>query len=241
MILSEFFQNLSFGELSNLSIGNDGSGEIPGAHQGRIIKMTNRSLAAIYSRFRLLTKEVIVDCEDHITLYYLQKKYAKSSPEPVEDTKYITDTASDPFLEDIIKILNVFDVYGEQQMLNDPTEETSLFTPKFDCLQVNQPVKNMVYFVEYQAGHPSLVQASPGVSSPVDLLQNIMLPVHLEPALQAHVSWQVLSGMAGPEHIARGQEQFMLFDMLCADIESRDLTGQSHPPLNMRFNERGWC
>ena len=79
MKVSELFYRLSVGELSNLSMSNEGSGEIREKDKGKLIVYTNAALKALHKRFVIVTKEVLVETIDHITNYPLKKRYALSS------------------------------------------------------------------------------------------------------------------------------------------------------------------
>lgn len=231
MILSDLLQNLSFGELQNLAIGGDGSGAIPAAHQPRLISLANQSLKALFTKFNLLEKEVIVAAQDDITIYYLQKAHAVTDA-TAGVTKYLTDSASAPFLGDVAKVLTVYNEAGEDLPIDDPEDTKSVFLPAYDVLQIPQPVTGNSYFVMFQAQHPLLSMA--------DLTQNIMLPYALEPALQAHIAFRIFSGMNGQEHAAKAQEQYQLYQKICQDAEDKDLTTTSQSQRNDRFDLRGW-
>lgn len=51
MNVGDFFRNLSYGELSNLSMANSGDGTIRAEDQSRVIHYTNQALTRLYVRF----------------------------------------------------------------------------------------------------------------------------------------------------------------------------------------------
>ena len=54
MKLKEVFDQLTYGELSQLSIGGQAQGEITEENYARVVAHVNLGLSAIYKRFHLL-------------------------------------------------------------------------------------------------------------------------------------------------------------------------------------------
>src|SRR6218665_3854049 len=139
MKVSTLFRNLSLQELSNLHISNDGSGNIQTSAIPKLIGYTNDGLEALFTRFTLLSKTVIVEMVAHITQYHLLSKYAESS-ESNDEIHYIKDMMRDRFEGDVIKIIEVYDSLGKRRVLNDPDNANSLFTPTPITLLVPTPL-----------------------------------------------------------------------------------------------------
>lgn len=232
MKLSDLYTNLSFGVLSNLSIGGDGSGNVPAPSEDRLLHYVSRGLTALHTRFRMVVKEVTVRVYDGQTLYPLEKKYAFTDPTIVLK-KHISDSEADPFLGDVIKILSVADEEGAEFPLNDAADDMSLFTPTSTTLQVPRPVTGDAYFLLYQADHPKLELG--------DLTQEITIPGMLEEALELYIGAKVLSSMNGPEHAAKAAEHLQRYGMICDEIEEKDLLSTSQIDSNSKFYERGFA
>ena len=238
MQLSELFTNLSYGVLSNLSVGGEGSGVIPDAKHAALITHTNSGLKALHSRFPLIEKEVIVRTYVGITEDRLLKIYADQDPSVV-DQKYIADTVSAPFLGDVMKILEVYNVEGERLPLNEPMEVNSLFTPYFDTLHILSPETTGDLHVLYWAGPAHL---DPGnVNGPADLTQNFELPPVLVPALEAWIGHKVYAAMAGAEMSAKAIAQLQIYDRICNDVEARDLVTSSLTGERTKLDDRGFA
>ena len=230
MLLQDLHEQLSTIELSNLSIGTKGAGTIPAAKHPTIRILADQALTAIYSRFSLLEKELSIEADDTTYIYYLLKKHAHQDPTAAQ--KYIRDTADDPFTEDVLKVLHVYNEEGQQLVLNDPLNSESLFTPKFNAIQIPGPVSGNAYTVLYQADHPTLV--------PDDLNQQIDLPSYLEPALRAHVASRIFSAMNGQEHQLQGQTLMAEFNRIVGIVEEKDLASTSQAVTAPKFNDRGF-
>ena len=67
MKLPDLYRELSYGELSNLALGVEGSGAIAEEHQPRIVQFANEALLKLYSRFILKESTLIISAYEHIT------------------------------------------------------------------------------------------------------------------------------------------------------------------------------
>lgn len=232
MKLLDLHENLYYGELNNLLL--EPSVQFPGAlpeHlRWKVGAYLRQSLTKIYSRFILLEKELVIAAQDEINLYYLQPKYAVQDA-TVMNVKYIMDTPDDPFLGDVLKIEQVFHEDGTSIAINNPEAPETLYTPKYDCLQIPAPATGNSYVVLYQADHPPVDNA--------DLTEEIMVPSSLEMALRAHIASLIYSSMGG-DHTTRGMELMSTYEEICTKVEEKDLLRTSLPNIDQKFEERGF-
>jgi len=233
MKITELFRRLSYGELSNLSISDSGSGVIPEANQPRLVLYTNEGLLRLFSKFILSEKELILEQVEGVRNYPLLYKHAVSS-ESNETHHYIKDDAGDPFTGDVIRILEVYDECG-RRVLNDQNDCTSLFTPQPDTLQVPVPAAERPLTIIYQARHPKLDDRPTHIMG-----QEINIPLYLESALQFYIGWKVFSHMNGQENIIKGQEYLSAYEAICLDVEQRDLANQSFHTSHSKLESRGF-
>lgn len=230
MKLEDLFSRLSYGELSNLSIGNEGRGSIREEDIPKVTAHVNDGLLRIYSRFVLSTKQLLVEQVRHITNYHLIPKYAESSGSDVE-WPYIKDLPDDKFLGDLIRILEVQDDRGKLP-LNDTGNPHSLFTPYPQVLQVPNPRAGKPLSIEYQARHITLNND--------DLDQEILIPFVLEGALQSFVAYKIFSHMNGQDNQVKSQEHLNTYDGICVDVEARDLVNATTATSHYKLEERGF-
>ncbi len=236
MLLSNLFRDLSYSELANLPMSGNGMGNIPDAHHARLLTLVNQGLLDLYGRFKLLEKAVYVETVMGLTLYYLRPEHARTNT-TVGPTKYIIDGPENPFIGDVIKILEVYDEVGEPLSLNNALDPDSLFTAGFDCLQIPDAVPAVGYRLIYQARHPELVIST---TSGLDLSQEIRLPLALEGALRAWIGHKVFSSMTGPEHLSKAQELLAYYEMTCQQTEKGDLYQAAETWSQDRFSRAGW-
>lgn len=233
MKVSDLFSLLSYGEFSNIALGLEGAGGIEEASKPKVVIAANEALRRIYSRFVLSEKDVVIEMVSHITNYHLLKKFAESGFDPEQVRyPYIKDLGREPFEEDAIKILAVYDSLGCQMSLNDSGRLSSLFTPQPTVLQVPRPIQGVSLSVNYQAAHPQLALD--------DEEQEIVLPPSLHGALTAYVAYKVFSSMGTEGSGAKAQEHQSMYEAICHEVADMDLVNASISTTNTRFEQRGW-
>jgi hypothetical protein len=236
MNLLELFRRLSYGELSNLAIGSNGVGVIAEDGQPKIVTHANETLLRLHSRFLLRENLLFLRQVDHLTYYYLLKRFARSEitdpPCPNAPHAYILDNADEPFEDDLIKVLEVMDQDGCKLPLNDAEDPRSLYTPQPNLLQIPEPLADRVLSVNYQARHPILTHTN--------VCQEIDLPFALEGALTAHIAYQVYSNMNGQENSGKAAEHLARYESVCNEIQEMDIVSQSRATTTLKFHDRGF-
>lgn len=231
MELIDLFSRLSHGELSNLSIGNEGKGYIKDEDIPKMVAYTNEGLLRLYSRFILNTKQLMIEQVKHITNYHLNIKHAESTGAKGH-WPYIKDLPGEPFIGDVIRVLEVYDSSGRERVLNDKDDPDSLFTPAPQTLQVPRPVDGQSLAVLYQARHYELMDD--------DLHQTIELPFVLEGALRSYIAYKVYSHMNGQDNIIQGREHANNYESICLGIEVDDLVNETFATSHHKLHSRGF-
>ena len=232
MNLEKLFAQLSMGALANLNYSEEGMGTIAEQHRQAVTMFTNEALLRLYSRFILLTKDLLIEQYSHITNYHLRKRFALSNcSHTAKQVPYIIDLPEDPFTEDVIKILQVCDSCGRVLPLNDAEHINSVYTPQAKILQVPRPVGGVALNIMYQARHPEIGE---------DLEQVIDVPDVLVSALHAYIGYQAFGSVNTEASLMKSQEQLALYETLCQEAEDKDLVSTSISSTNVRFNKRGW-
>jgi hypothetical protein len=234
--IADIFRSLSHGHLSNLSIGGEGSGEIPVQHRGRVTSLLNDALTEIHGRFNLSEKELIIRATSDRTQYPLRAVHAMS--QSGSEAKFIMDTLSDPFTGDVLKLLVAADEGGYEVPINDPGADFSLFTPTYDLLEIPAPLTGDFYYLIYQANHAEMFHDAENPDNA--LYQNVRLPSVLYPAVEAFVASKIYGNIAGAEQSAKGAELFGLYDMICAQAVERDSITASTITSISKLEDRGF-
>lgn len=234
ILLGDMLTKLATGELSNLSMSNDSTTISPSAY-AKVIGHLNTALTQVHTIFLLSEKYILVNQIENITNYVLKAKYAISSGSS-EPYKYIIDSPTEPFLEDVIKITSVYDSYNRFRPLNDLTRQLSVFTITPTTLQVPQPVPDEGLGIMYQARHPKLVSSGANV-----LTQEIEVPVFIEDLLALYVAHKIYSNLNGQENKAVGQNFLNDFKQGCNDIIANNMVETATGTPTPKFNARGFA
>ena len=192
MKLSEIFDQLQYGELSQLHIGGVEQGGISEANYPRILPHVNLGLTALYKRFSLKENALILSLQPNILQYSLHSRFAVNGKRSKEPVRYIIDTTLAPFLDDIIKVARVYTDDGTELDLNNKANAWSLHTPfahslaipaviveKSTELPANLITNNLK--VVYRANHPK-IEIPIGYFNP-DRIEVELPDSHLEPLL----------------------------------------------------------
>lgn len=236
MTVAELLKSLALGELSNLALGD--TGEITVGKVPKLIQYTNEGLLKLYTRFLLSEKDLILEMRTGTTYYHLLKKFAYSQYDaahpPAEwDMPYIMDLGREPFLEDVVKVLEVYDPWGQKLPLNDLEDPRSVFTPTPTQIQIPHAWEDRTISVVYQARHVPLP-----TTDYADVAIN--LPECLHSALRAFIAHKTFMHMNTQESTAKGQEHAMMFEGLCQEAIDMDLVNTSSSTTNTRFEKRGF-
>jgi hypothetical protein len=235
--LHDIFIDLSGGEFSNLKIGafnmNDPESEPDPRSYLQLIRHINLGLTAIYTEFLLRSEECYVELHEQIALYHLDYRWASSNAASTEDPKYIIDTVANPFNDNVLKIEEVYDEGGNLLRLNDPQEELSVFTPRFNTIQVPWPNDFNTLAVQYRADHPTISYVDGMAPDEV----YVEVPRQLREALLFYVASRVYAGINTEKPEAN--DYYRKYVAKINDINRIGLyitTDQD----NDRFTEGGW-
>jgi len=238
MTLLDVFRDLTYGELQGLAIGNlipdDNESSPDPKDYANVMSHINLGLKEIYKRLFLSSKEVIIQQYDHIEKYVLDYKYAASNTLSPEPYKYITDSIYDPFMDDVLKIEEVFNEGGEKMFLNDSTEPWSVYTPSYRTVQIPFPHNSNSMTVHYRASHPTLVYTADMDPDEIE----IMLPDGLMEALLLYVAHRAY-GSLNTDDNSQGNNYRKLFE---ASMKQVELLGLQVQPeySNVRLDKTGW-
>ena len=233
--LNDLFRELALGELSNLSIVENDT--IKPEKRPHIVTRANDALLDLYARFVLKERDMLVEMREGMTNYHLLKRYAWSqfseeNPPDRFNMPYIMDMINEPFEEDVIKILSVYNSFGDKLPLNDTDNAMSVFNPQSNVLQVPYPIPGQSLSLEYQAKHTPLDHCRCD--------EEIMIPDVLWRALKAYVAGKTCSHMNTQEMTAKGQEHLIIYETICQEVVEKDLVNTSTSTTNTRFHKRGW-
>lgn len=238
MKLKDLMQQLAYMELSGLFMSSETAGAIDEESYPRVLSAVNSSLMDLFTRFVLSEKELHILCLAHKTMYELKPQYATMNPSP--GIKYILDTPDYPYTGDLIRILSVTDEIGNYVSINDRGRKGSIFIPRYDTIQINDPANDKMVAVTYQANHPKLMLEVPDDVHFNRDEQEVDIPPALEEALRVRVAFHVFSAMERKENAAQIVNLASRYEMLCMQAESKNLLNDSTIATTSKLQNRGF-
>jgi len=240
MTLLDLFKDLSYGEFSQLNIGNLIPGESENAptpaEYERIIGFTNLGLLELHKRFFLRSQEITVQQHEEIATYLLTSKYAASnlsSPIALSE-RYIIDTAENPFRDNMLKIEEVYDQEGNMCAMNDISNPLSVYTPTWRSVQIPYPDDLLSFSVQYRAGPDPIVYVDG-----IDLeATEVAVPNSMHEALLFYIASRSFAGFGGDQG-QEGSSYWQKFRKSCDDVDKYGLEVQGEPG-DWRFDVGGW-
>jgi hypothetical protein len=247
MKLSEIFAQLTYGELSQLSLGGAEQGVISEANHNQVLAHVNLGLIALYKRFYIKEGRLKIALQAGRVSYPLKSAYAVSNRRSQEAVRFLLDSTSEPFLDDIHKVEAVHTDTGKEFGLNDTADEYSLFTPTAHILRVSLDVANQGrdlpdkfktanLEVVYRANHPVIVKGI-GLFDPARI--EVELPYsHLEPLL-LFVASRVHNPIGMGAEFNAGNNYNARYEAACQQLEVMNLRVDQVSQGN-RIKDGGW-
>lgn len=237
--LSDVFSQLTYGELSQVSIGGGSAGQINDNNYAQVLAHINLGLTALYKRFPLKEGRLTIVTQANRITYPLTLDYAISNTASTEVNRFIDDMVI-PFKEDILKVERVYNSNGYEFGLNDEGNSNSVFTPSANVLRVpgliDPELMTPTLEVVYRANHPSI---SVGDNAFNPNLVNLELPItHLEPLL-LFVASRFHSPIGMVNEFNASNNYAAKYEAACQEIEQHNLRvdqGSQHD----RLHNNGW-
>ena len=234
MYLSEIFEHLSYGELSQLFLGDSLQGSIQESQYGKIASFVNIGLVDLYKKFALREKEVIIQQYDTLNYYVLVDDYAVSNVASMASPKFILDSVEKPFINDVLQIQYVKDADGLDIPLNSLNQTNSIFTPEETVLHIPEPVNETLITVTYRV-YPAKI----ALDNINPFAVTIDLPEFLLPALLSYVGYRAHIALPDGE-ASKALSYYGKYRKICEEVE---LLGLIHNiiPQNQKHWNNGWA
>ena len=235
MQLSDIFSQLSFGELSQLSIGGANAGVIDASNYPNAVAHVNMGLNALYSRFPLKEGRLTFNLQPGRTLYPLDTR---------EDTDF---TGNDDFLDDVIKVEKVFTAEGVEMSVNDGADFYSCHTPSATVLRVPYDLVNAgtdlpselvtsALKVAYRASHPLIVVNGAGFNP---AYVTVELPYSYLQPLLLFIASRIHNPIGMTNEFNAGNNYAAKYEKACQQLEQLGLR-IDQGSQNTRLQRNGW-
>lgn len=237
MFLQELFDKLAYGEFANIAIGNSESGTITEAAYPKVVSHINSGLLELYKRFVLKKKEFQIVQQTGVSVYYLRPEYVGISGS-TSALAYIIENYDDPFDNDLIRVLEVYDELGDVVPLNNPRfKDTGVFTTAFDTLKMTPADPLATLSIICQAAYPKIIITEDFDPESYDLY----FPGFIESALLAFVAARMFKGK--PAKTDSGVPAYNIYDgqfeKACQKITELGLSEDSETDCD-HFTDNGW-
>lgn len=235
MLLSDLFNQLTYGELAQLSIGGASKGGIQEKDYPAMISHVNLALTALHTRFPLKEKQLTVQQFANVTTYVLSSEYAVSNTDSIQPYKWIVDTTLAPFTDDIIRIDAAYDELGVAVPLNDLNADNSWFTNAYNQLLVPMPEEENTGFLIYRANHVSIPIATTDAAS-IDL----DIPPTMHEPLSFYVASRVFASTSGDTAMQQSMYYKQMYEAACAALDNTNALNASESSTNVKLENNGW-
>jgi hypothetical protein len=232
MLLSDLFNQLAYGPLSMLNIAS--TGKIQPEDYPKMGSCLNTAINTMFVRLKLCTEEeVVIQLYDHITVYTIDKQFAVNGGTD-EPYKYLIDTAMEPYNNTLVKITGVYDEDGVELVLNDLSVADSVMTPRYNQIQVEEPVSTNSLAVTYLA-KPATLNITPTTdltSIELDVPDYLVLPL-------GYFIASLLISPIGQEGLGEGNNYLAKYEAALMDITNNGLFVMDATRAD-QFANNGW-
>lgn len=222
MKLQEIFDQLGYGEFSQVSIGGQAAGVINEVNHKTVLGHLDLGLTALYTRFNLKERKLTIPLQPDADTYSLQVK-------------------------DIIKIEKITTDAGVEVSLNLEGDPLSCFTPSLNSLRVPkilldqddalpEDLKTDGLTIWYRANHPKLSTAF-GLMLPE--MKEVELPMSHLQALLYFVASRVYNPIGVGQEFNAGNTWYGKYEGECQRLEATNIQ-VDRGFENTRLERAGW-
>lgn len=222
MKLQEVFEQLSYGEFSQLSIGGAEQGVINESNYTQVLSHINLGLTALYTRFNLKERRVTFPLNTAADTYQLN-------------------------IDDILKIEQILTDADVELSINKPDDPYSIAMPSLQSVRVPQVILDQgpdlpdaavteSLTVVYRANHPRLV-GTLGMSETVSTV--LELPYSHLTALLYFVASRVNNPIGMTNEFHAGNSWFAKYEGECQRLELTNLQVDK-TTYNDHLTRNGW-
>ena len=230
MNLQDIFDQLTYGELSQISIGGAEAGEISKTNYPKIMAHVTLGLTTLYKRFQLKEGRVVIRLIRGVQTYTLDS---------TGDTVFVTGPDDEDFDDDVLKIEQVLDEWGNCLPLNERDNVYSVQTPKHTSLRLpTQWCEGKVpetLTVVYRANHPAIRNRTNFKPANV----SVELPDAYLEALLLFIASRVNNPIGMTNEFHAGNSYAAKFEQECARLEMVNLQ-IDQGSQNTRLRAGGW-
>lgn len=245
--LIQVFEKLTQGELSQVSIGGNQQGEITEANYRTLANHVSMGLTSLYKRFNLKQGQVDVRLIPGKMSYLIHSRFADHGKYTNEPVRWVQDSMTNRFNDDILKIIKVSNQQNYEFPLNTHSDPFAVITPTLESIRfplvivsptsnIDNLLKTTVATVHYQANHPNIIPRV-GYLDPNSI--NIELPDSHIMALLYFVASRVHNPIGMGQEFNAGNNWFAKYEQECQRLEFDGQEIESYQGVD-RIRRGGW-
>lgn len=251
MKLQEIFNALTYGELSQISIGANADGTFPDKNYNMMLDHINLGLTELHKRFNLKTNTIEVILSPGRYRYHLHSDHKYSDEalgvgdfrfdlgeatlltdlQPQVDPEFIRDQLYGEFQDDIVLITKVATPDERELPLNVRGNPWSVMTPKADTLEVPRRIVDkgvgLVDWLNTDRLHVTYRQGhpqlQPGAGQYDGNRVDIDLPQTHKQALLYFIASRVMNPIGMGQEFNAGNTYYTKFLQECGELELRGM------------------
>lgn len=238
MLVQDFFDQLTYGELAQVEIGGiETTGIVPEVYPN-VVSQINLGLIALAKRFPLKVVTVRVQEYDTINLYKLHTDFAVNggSAEPI---KYIEDTVDDPFVNNVLKVEYIKDYTDAEYPVEVP------FNVLSDADSILKRTHNSFYIPDTSTPRPLNVTYRATLDAiNLDTLDPDVDEIDIPPVLNEALLYFVAARLHANRPTIDGQENtslkyMQMYESELAKIDNENLLVEADFD-NCKLDDNGW-
>ena len=227
MKLSYLFELLTQGELSQVFVGGESTGQILEKNYRSMGNNVFLGLTALYKRFNLKFDTLEVQLIEGRYTYPLLQRFAVNDQYSKEPVRFILDQPTDKFKGDVLKVWGVQTDSKNGLVMNDYMDGCAIITPALNVIRVPMDIvdkgndlpdyfKTDKLYVEYVANHAQFV---PSVGYFDPQLTEIELPESHVQALLYYVASRVSNPIGMSQEFNAGNNWAARYEQECRRLE----------------------
>lgn len=236
MQLQDILRDLSYNELSNHSMSEEGSGTIREDSIPKVVTSINSVMRRLHNQFSLKKGSIRLVLIKDVNRYELKSEYAytKNTPPVPGRVAYIADSEDDPFIDDILQILEVRDRQGRIVPLNDPDKPFGIRNTRPDLIFFREDKYCGELHLTYKA------KFQPIVLDLCELDHDVVIPDQLYKALTAGVAAEIYGAMNGQDNQLNAQNFSLIYSTTCDEVALVDSISETTSETGTLFEKNGW-
>lgn len=236
MLLQSFFDQLTYGELAQISIGGIEQEGVVDEVFPNVVSQINLGLLALAKRFPVRVSTIDIQENDSIKLYQLNSLYSVQTG--VAPNNYLIDSVDDTFSDDVLKLeyITYVDTNGATQEVpfNILNNEDSIIKRNYNSFYV-PATSDRLLTVYYRAKLQELDLDA--LDPDVDVID--IPPVFIEPLLyfvaaRLHANRPTIDGQENTS-----MKYLQLYEKALVELDNEGLIEESYF-TNYKLDDNGW-